>query len=313
MKDDDVRALLHHAVDDVQPRADRTEVLARLAADDERQSRRRLAPALAAAAAVAVVVAGLGWLQHSTPPPRPAATSVGHDVSLAVYYVGDTSVGPRLFSERHVLHGVVTSDAQAAFDQLLARPDDPDYRAPFPAGTSAAVRVDGDTVTVDFPHGDLATAPAGSPPGSGAAAAQAVVWTLDDVLQRPVDVRFTEQGRPMTALLGSRLDGPVAQGSADQVLSPVSVNLPEGAQLASGTTIRGQAAAFEANVVWELLQAGKVVEHGYTTAGQCCTLSAYAFVLQAPAGDYELVVHDSDPSGGEGPGPTTDTKDIEIR
>ena len=313
MKDDDVRALLHHAVDDVQPRGDRTEVLARLAADDEREGRRWLAPALTAAAAVALVVAGLGWLQHSTPPPRPAAVAAGHDLSLAVYYVGATPVGPRLFSERHVLHGVVSSNAQAAFDQLLVRPDDPDYRSPFPAGTSAAVRVDGDTVTVDFPNDDLAAAPAGAAPGSGAPAAQALVWTLDDVLQRPVDVRFTAQGRPMTALLGSRLDGPVSKGSADQVLSPVSVNLPEGAQITSGTTIRGQAAAFEANVVWELRQGSRVVEHGYTTAGQCCTLSPYAFVLQAPAGDYELVVHDSDPSGGEGPGPTTDTKTVEIR
>jgi hypothetical protein len=175
------------------------------------------------------------------------------------------------------------------------------------------VRVDGDTVTVDFPNDVLEAAPPGTTRATGEVAAQALVWTLDDVLQRPVDVRFTAQGHPMTALLGSHLDGPVSKGSADQVLSPVSINLPEDAQLASGTTIRGQAAAFEANVVWELRQGGTVVEHGYTTAGQCCTLSPYAFVLQAPPGDYELVVHDSDPSGGEGRGPITDTKDIEIR
>ncbi|MGN6783442.1 MAG: Gmad2 immunoglobulin-like domain-containing protein [Marmoricola sp.] len=313
MTDDDIRRLLHHAVEDVQPRRGRAEVLSRLTEEEsEAGARRRWGPGLAVAAAVIVVAGGLGWLQHHTPPPQPASVAAGHDLSLAVYCVGDTAVGPRLFSEQRVLHGVTSSDAQAAVDQVLHAPDDPDYRSGFPAGTTATVAVDGNWVSVDF-GSDVRSAAPGTASGTGVAAAQALVWTLDGVLQRPVSVRLTEHGQPIHTLLGDPVDLPVRQGSADDVLSPVSVTLPQDAQLTSGTTIRGQAAAFEGGVVWDLRQNGRSVEHGYTTAGQCCTLSPYAFVLQAPPGTYELRVSDTDPSGGEGNGVTTDTKDITIR
>lgn len=314
MTDDDIRRLLHHAVDDVHPHRDRREVLARLSEQEELDGtrRRRWAPGLAAAAAVVVVAGGLGWLQHSTPPPRPATVAVGHDLSLAVYCIGDTAAGPRLFSERRVLHDVTSSDAQAAVDQVLGSPEDPDYRSGFPAHTTATVTVDGNRVSVDF-GSDVQQAPPHTAPGTGVAAAQTLVWTLDAVLQRPVRVRLSVHGQPIDTLLGDPVDVPVTQGSADNVLSPVSVELPQDAQLTSGTTIRGQAAAFEAGVVWELRQDGRSVEHGYTTAGQCCTLSPYAFVLQAPPGQYQLRVSDTDPSAGEGHGVTTDTKDVTIR
>ncbi|MGN6251237.1 MAG: GerMN domain-containing protein [Marmoricola sp.] len=313
-EDGDIGALLHGAVDDVQPRHDTTDVLARLAGDDEASAApgRRSVPVLAVAAVVALLLGGLAWLQQSTPPPRPAAApAVGRDLTLEVYYLGDTAAGPRLFSEQHVLHHVTSSTAQAAVDAALSRPDDPDYRSGFPAGTRARVADRGDVVTIDLDH-EVSSAPTGSAPGEGEAAAQALVWTLDAALQRPVPVSITVRGVPVTTLLGSPLDQPVDQGSADQQLSPVSLTLPQDARLRSGTTVRGDAAAYEGNVVWELRRGGTVVEHGYTTAGQCCTLSPFAFVLQAPAGGYTLSVSDTDPSDGHGNGVTTDTKAIRI-
>ena len=62
----------------------------------------------------------------------------------------------------------------------------------------------------------------------------------------------------------------------------------------------GLAAAFEANVQWELMQGGTVVKKGFTTAEECCTMAPYSFTVDAPPGDYTIVVHDEDASG-EGP------------
>jgi hypothetical protein len=79
-------------------------------------------------------------------------------------------------------------------------------------------------------------------------------------------------------------------------------------------TVEGQAAAFEANVQWELKQGDAVVKQGFTTAEECCTLSPFSFPIPLPApGTYTLVVHDEDPSGGEGPAPWQDTKEITVR
>jgi hypothetical protein len=54
------------------------------------------------------------------------------------------------------------------------------------------------------------------------------------------------------------------------------------------------------------------VRNGFTTAQECCTLSPYSFDVTAPPGDYTLVVHDTDESGGEGIGISQDTKDITV-
>ena len=57
----------------------------------------------------------------------------------------------------------------------------------------------------------------------------------------------------------------------------------------------------------------RVVDEGFTTAKECCTLSPYSFEVDAPAGDYVLRVYDADMSGGEGNGEAEDTKRITIR
>jgi hypothetical protein len=64
-------------------------------------------------------------------------------------------------------------------------------------------------------------------------------------------------------------------------------------------------------VVWELKQGSTVVKHGFTTAQECCTLSPYSFQVTAPAGDYTLVVHDTDESGAGRP-VDEDTREITV-
>jgi hypothetical protein len=114
-------------------------------------------------------------------------------------------------------------------------------------------------------------------------------------------------------VFGVPTSGPVARGSADSTLAQVWIIDPaQGAQVHSGFTVSGLAAAFEAHVQWELRRGGTVVKHGVTLARQCCTMAPYSFTVTAPPGDYTLVVHDDDPSGGAGPGPWQDSKDITV-
>ena len=55
--------------------------------------------------------------------------------AVPVYYLGDTGQGPRLYREFHPGIGGPAFD-QAIADAVSRAPDDPDYRNPWPAGTS---------------------------------------------------------------------------------------------------------------------------------------------------------------------------------
>ncbi|HET9861299.1 MAG TPA: Gmad2 immunoglobulin-like domain-containing protein, partial [Nocardioidaceae bacterium] len=87
----------------------------------------------------------------------------------------------------------------------------------------------------------------------------------------------------------------------------------EGAEVTVPFEVSGLANAFEANVQWELMQGDTVVKEGFTMAEEAFTMAPYSFrVKDVPPGDYTLVVHDSDPSGGEGFAPWVDTKNITV-
>jgi hypothetical protein len=304
----EVRRALRDAVADVRPARGLEEVRGRTV--ERPAGRGLLLGTVAAAVATALVIGGVSWLNHEAKKPEPAPAT-GHDLAITAYYLGSTAPGLRLFAERHQLHDVRTSDVQAAVNAALGTPEDPDYHSPFPAGTRATVTGDGDVVTVDFPDAAIANDPVLSD-HDAAMAIQAVVWTVNATLQRPVQVRFEVAGQPAATLFGKVLNGAVTEQDGDTVLSPVSVDLAEGQQVPSGTIVSGHAATFEANVVWELRQGEQVVKRGFTTAGECCTLSPYTFRLVAPPGSYTLVVHDTDESGGEGNGETSDSKDIVV-
>ena len=103
-------------------------------------------------------------------------------------------------------------------------------------------------------------------------------------------------------------------GGSSAAAGTVKVTTPtEGAKVPTQFEVTGQAATFEANVVWELKQGEKTVRHGFTTARECCTLSPYKFSVNATPGDYTLVVHDTDESDGEGVGTSQDTKNITVQ
>jgi hypothetical protein len=354
--DDDIRTLLEDAVADVEPRHGLEELRARTGS---RSGSRRPwiwgaggAMLATAATITAFAVFNDAGTTDAEPPvaggpsgavttadtPSDAPTTQGPSdpaseptgdatgPAVPVYYVGDTSRGPRLFREFHRLPGASALNAAlgAAVGQDLdgnqLRPDDPDYRTDWPALTAATGSFDGigddGQITIDLggdPESSLHDRPAGMTEQEAEVAVQQLVYTAQGVTQTTAPVQFLLFGDRTDSVLGVPTSEPLGRASADDVLAQVWINSPaEGATLPSGFTAHGLANAFEANVQWELKQGETVVKEGFTSAKQCCTMAMYSFPVEAPPGDYTLVVHDSDPSGGEGFAPWQDTKDITI-
>ena len=91
----------------------------------------------------------------------------------------------------------------------------------------------------------------------------------------------------------------------------VQLNSPgEGEQSGRRVRVTGEAAVYEANVLWRVTRAGSgeevAADFTMTTAGQ--QLAPFAFEVELEPGEYVLEVTEEDASGGEGYPPTTDTK-----
>lgn len=246
----------------------------------------------------------------------PAPASVE---AVPVYYVGETTRGPRLFREFHrtEVSGGDTLDAALA-EAVATAPDDPDYRTDWPAGTSAEGSFDGDTITVTLggdPQDPLRSRPSGMSAAQARMAVQQLVYTAQAAAQERAPVQFLIYGERSDTLLGVPVSEPVAQGDPVDVLAQVWIIDPgEGAEVSPTFEVSGLAAAFEATVQWELMKGDQEIRRGFTTAEQCCTMAPYTFkVRNVPSGEYTLVVHDSDASGGEGPGPWVDTKTVTVQ
>jgi hypothetical protein len=245
-----------------------------------------------------------------SPTTQPAASGA----TLPVYYVGDTTHGPRLYREFHPALGT-NHEAEAVHDAVAGSPDDPDYTSLWPQGTDVqTVQKSGDTIVVDLKGATLLhDRPAGMSQEQAQLSVQQVVYTAQAAFQDRAPVQLLLDGSNTDTVLGVPTSEPLAQGAPEDVLAQVWIIDPaQDAHVPSGFTVSGLAATFEANVQWKLEQGGKIVKQGFTTAKECCTMSPYSFTVDAPPGDYTLVVHDEDASGGEGPGPWQDTKDISI-
>ncbi|WP_027860822.1 Gmad2 immunoglobulin-like domain-containing protein [Marmoricola sp. URHB0036] len=320
MTDSDLRRLLDDAVSDVHPEGGPEDIRARA----RRPSAMRWLPiTVAAAAATAVVIAGGAWLAQRGPnSDAPAAAAgnddrsasqapAGHPVDATVYYVGATAAGPRLYPEARHVTDATDSKVQVAVDEALTgTPKDPDYESAWPLpGTTAKVTTDSTLITVDL---TLPSTQVDLEKGAGERALQALVWTADAAVGKDLPVQFTVDGQPGN-LLDVDATAPIEKASADSVLATVLIEAPaQGATVPTQFTVTGRAATFEANVVWELKRGDATVRNGFTTAQECCTLAPYSFTVNAPPGDYTLVVHDTDESDGEGIGTSEDTKDITV-
>jgi hypothetical protein len=325
--DEQLRSLMHEAVSDVEPGSGLEAITARTARRRTPDSATRWLPlTVAAATAVALVIGGTVWIARETSQTNQAAgpSGPGHrtvdagpaerNLNVPVVYVGATAAGPRLFTEYHEVHQTTDTPLQAAVTEAFTgRPEDPDYRNYLrDLGVTAGVVEDDDQLEVDL------SGPLDRPSGMNEETAQmvleSVVWTADQAASTTKPVLFVLDGHPVAHVLGEDTSAPVVQASVDSVMSAVSIDYPaQDAELPTVFEVRGRAATFEANVVWELKQGDRVVQHGFTTATQCCTLSPYSFTVSVDPGHYTLVVHDTNESNGEGVGTSEDTKDITVQ
>lgn len=324
MNDERLRRLLHETVEDVTP-ADRLEdILTTARAEDPGPNRRTYVVAVAAAATAAVVglVAWAGGTFDRDPVVSPAGQPTAgpaptvEDFTAAIYWLGDTPRGVRLYREFRGVTGATELEAAVAA-ALSGTPEDPDYRTPWRDTELVSAAVDGDVIRVEL---DAApTAGDASDQTEAAQALEQVIRTAQAAVGSRLPVQFQVAGNPVAEVFGEPTSEPLTEGEWSDVLSLVSLSDPaEGTIVSDGTLqVRGVASSFEATVPWRILQDGTVVDEGFFTAdGWIDRLHPYRGeidVTELPSGGYVLEVSTSDPSAGEGPGPSTDTRGFTVR
>ncbi|MFB9311852.1 Gmad2 immunoglobulin-like domain-containing protein [Nocardioides plantarum] len=335
---DFVRAVLDGAVCGVEP-VDRLAAIQARTAEPSRRGRYAAGGAVLAAAAVVVAVAvvatgdgdgptrGVGPAvattrpdQTSSDPARLEAPSPGPTAPTeapagsrprAIYYVGDTPEGPALFRE---FHRVGRSDAEQTVSlATTASADDPDYRTLWP-GALDDVSLTGTGLagswTVTVPA-SLAERPEGMSEREAVLAVQQVVYTVQATGRTDAGVRFTGP-----TVLGVPVPDDGFTRDPD-VVADVNISDPvEGRAVTGAFTARGVADSFEATVPWRVVDGGgEVVVSGAATASGFGRLHPWETTVDVSAlapGTYTFEASTSDPSDGEGAGPTTDTRSITV-
>jgi len=243
-------------------------------------------------------------------PPSEAAVA---QQALPLYYVTDTPAGPRLAREFRRLP-VDSDPGTVAVTALLADPVGtvPGHRNLWPAGAELAAPVthaDG-VVTVDLAGRAVRTAPA-----DPILAVQQLVYTVTGALGTADPVQLLVDGEQVPRLWGDGVitGTPVARADPLGVRVLVGIDDPaEGATLRSPVRVSGEAAVFEATLLWEVRRDGTVVRSGSASTAEGQRFTPYAFSLGLPPGDYEIRVSEDDPSGGAGRAVMTDSRRVTV-
>ena len=240
----------------------------------------------------------------------PAATMT----TVPVYFVGDTPDGPRLYRE---FRRVDDSDPLGGALTLAASGDalDPDYRTLLPKATFGT---DG-SASVPLPDDSWTRRPAGMSETEALLAVQQLVYTAQGVLQQRSPITFTDSGGNATQIFGIASEDGFTAADPIRTLALVNVTSPEeGATVKGSFKASGVSSSFEANTPWEVRDSsGKVVQQGAATAegwmDKLYPWEASVDVSALAPGRYTFVAMTDDPSGGEGSGPSQDTKTITVQ
>ena len=251
---------------------------------------------------------------ESTPPP----TEVGI-ATVPVYYVTETPAGMRLARE---FRSVPAPDGPvvAAVETMLAEaPRDPDYQRLWDASTDVeSVEVDDGIIEIDL-TGSTDYTDAGD--DEARLAIQELVYTVTAAFASigengGLPVQLLVDGEPAEELWGTLdLSDPVERLPQLDVRQHVQINNPaEDALVGRTVTVDGEAAVYEATVLWQILDdAGNEVQSGFTTAKTCCQFSPFRFSVELEPGSYEVVVSEEDASGGaEGNPPMSDSRTFTV-
>jgi hypothetical protein len=343
MNDQLIRDLLHEVADDVEP-TDRLDTI-RAATSPRRGGRGWWAAGgigLVAASVVTALALTTGGAPRRTAPapagPSPTTTSSAEptppvddpsqhlddleelrrfaDGVRAVYFIGDTPAGPRLYREFRTmdrddpLSVAVAAAVGRTRDGRPLPPEDPDYRVVWPplTGASAEVSPTGDVLDVSLggdperdlrSRGDLTTEEA-------RLAIEALVRTAQAAVGDRLPVRFLLFGEPVDMLLGVPTSEPVTTRPDLDVLAHVSLSDPFEGQVVDNDepfVVRGAASSFEGNVVTRIQrwEGTEVVAEEPTIAGayedRLLPFSVTFDLTGVPPGDYVVMSRTDDPSG----------------
>lgn len=251
----------------------------------------------------------------STPPSETAPPL--EEFTVPVYYVADSGDGLRLVREFHAVESHLGPVGAAVQEMLSTLPADPDYTTLWFGGVQVQVaEVSADVITIDLSDPAENDEAALENPDL---AVQQVVYTAtaaahDAGLDGSLPVRITIDGQDPGRLFdGADVSEPVGRADPLEVRQLVQLNEPgEGATVSGPVTFAGEAAVFEATVEWVLRRDGEEVDSGSTETTECCTFAPFSLELELEPGSYEIVMSESDPSGGEGRPPMSDTRTFTV-
>jgi len=335
--DNDLRRLFAETAAGIRPLGTLDDIRTRTEKVDP-MTRRWFLPSMAAAAVMALVIGGAFWITQdkddpATGPADSPTAAVERERAAPAYFVGQAAQGPRLFREFQTAHTCPTAECLATSSAYIALtgPEDRDYSSPWPANKEGGVMEDeevephygrttvtynDDVLTITLYGTSLAERPAGMTAAEAELAVQQLIYSAQAGLGKgrvPVQLLINEKHTP--SILGVPASEPLAAAEELDVLAPVQISDPrDGQNFPPGDVkVTGVAAAYEANVTWELLVGGDAeVANGFATAEECCKFSPYEFVLEdLEPGTYTLVVHDNDESG-EGRPVNRDTREIVV-
>jgi hypothetical protein len=255
---------------------------------------------------------------ETTPPETDGPGSGGLD-TVPVYYVTDTTQGPRLARE---FREVPAPDGPlvAAVTTMLAEPAlDFDYESLWLPDTQVrGVEVTANAIEVDFTGETDYTAVRDD---VAELAVQQLVYTVtaaanDAGLNGQLPVQIMVDGEQPGQMWGQLdLTEPIAREPQTNVGQLVQIDNPfDRAVVGRTVTVRGVAMAFEATLTWQVYDdEGNPVEEGFTNTNDSGRFAPFEFEVELEPGVYSVVVTDSDPTGGaEGPGPMSDTKNFTV-
>ncbi len=208
-------------------------------------------------------------------PALPAGTT-----TVAVYYVGQTDAGPRLYREFHP--AVAARGLCGPLDELFGgRPLDPDYRSMWP-GSARVTRVDlggaADRVRVEV---------SGVPGWPGALAVTELVWTVTGATGR-AGVQLYLDGQPAAGGAVMR------RGPADGTLAPVWLVEPQGGATVPGTvTVQIVGSVFEARATLRVRQGSQVgLVRGVPLSAAAPARGTGATSVTLPPGTYTVEAYE---------------------
>ncbi|MDR7251083.1 hypothetical protein J2X46_000055 [Nocardioides sp. BE266] len=324
MNDQLIRDLLHEVADDIEP-GDRLDAIRAATAPAGRRTHRAWWAAGGAGLLAASVVTALALTTGGAPqtngsdPAGPASETApaGEPAGgpVAVYFVGDTAEGSRLFREFQptdepdggVLYAI---DAALRGDAL-----DPDYRSAWPAGVRLRQWIPKpDVITVILDDAPVER-PAGMSKDDAGLALEQLVRTAQALYGNgkvPVDVQLEQQ--VTDTILGVATTEPLRGAPDADVLAPVSLSDPsEGLEVDNDEgrlTVRGRASGTDGTVTtrvqrWEgTFVVGQEVDRLAADGAGLVPFTATFDLSDAPAGDYVVMSQVQTPSGAL----TTDTR-----